>query len=214
MGPGPARASPAHINRCPLVHGCRYTIERLAANRSSSAASNASSTSTSSSSNPILAFLNSLFASERNSIAPYGVDPTFLPRSRLYEPSEVGHEEWYYGKDELGATGTPYGFFHRPMTGYADGFPVLLESNLDRSRLNNALVYLQARVEPAAPLTPLRLPTGLRPSLATGLGWSRAGHLAAWTQGSLAPGLCACRLVSESAWCPSALACCPAPSSS
>lgn len=29
------------------------------------------------------------------------------------------------------------------MQGYADGFPVLLESNLDKARLTNALVYLR-----------------------------------------------------------------------
>lgn len=102
-----------------LPHTCRYAIEGMAVNRSSVASSAAGATTTSSpsSSNPILRFLSTLFASERNSIANYGVDPTFLPSSGLYEPSQVGREEWYYSKDagELSATGTPYGFYHRPM---------------------------------------------------------------------------------------------------
>lgn len=40
------------------------------------------------------------------------------------------------------ATGSPYGFHHRRLAGYADGFPVLLVNKLGSQRAAEAVQYL------------------------------------------------------------------------
>ena len=41
------------------------------------------------------------------------------------------------------AVGTPYGFFHREVPGYPDGFPVFLDIASTRNNLGNMLQYLK-----------------------------------------------------------------------
>eukprot|EP00878_Enallax_costatus_P039271 GHUV01044855.1.p1 GENE.GHUV01044855.1~~GHUV01044855.1.p1 ORF type:complete len:318 (+),score=65.38 GHUV01044855.1:613-1566(+) len=65
-------------------------------------------------------YLAILFAGDTNDVFPYGVDPVFLRSSTaLYQPDLQGSEGWYYNtSDHLEVpptTGTPYGFFHRPL---------------------------------------------------------------------------------------------------
>ena len=59
-------------------------------------------------------------ASGRAGLDPYGVDPVFLPRSKLYDAqlaAQGGAAQLYYNTSpaagEVAATGTPYGFFAR-----------------------------------------------------------------------------------------------------
>ena len=78
--------------------------------------------------------------------APYGVDPAFLRQSGLYRPDLAGREALYYNvsdPDEVSpATGSPYGFRHRPLAGYAPGFPVLVANRLGAARAADAVQYL------------------------------------------------------------------------
>lgn len=65
-------------------------------------------------------YLAILFAGDTNDVFPYGVDPVFLRSSAaLYEPDLQDREGWFYNmSDHLEVpqtTGTPYGFFHRPL---------------------------------------------------------------------------------------------------
>lgn len=79
-------------------------------------------------------------------VAPYGVDPAFLRSSSLYRPELIGREELYYNTSDRfevsPETGTPFGFFHRQLAGYDDGFPVLLPNRLGAARAGAALQYL------------------------------------------------------------------------
>jgi hypothetical protein len=87
-----------------------------------------------------------LAASSPGALAPYGVDPAFLRSSALYRPELAGLEGLYYNASDPAevapATGAPYGFHHRRLAGYADGFPVLLPNRLGAARAMEALQYL------------------------------------------------------------------------
>ncbi|KAG2451339.1 hypothetical protein HYH02_003943 [Chlamydomonas schloesseri] len=88
-----------------------------------------------------------LFATELDSRHPYGVDPVFLPSSSLYDSRLSDSVAQYYnttaGSGEVAATGAPYAFHHRPLQGFADGFPVVLPVELSSARLADLLTYLQ-----------------------------------------------------------------------
>ena len=65
--------------------------------------------------------LDRLFAPQRVSLHPYGVDPVFLPTSVLYDTqlgADDASKQLYYNTTstagEVSTTGTPYGFFARP----------------------------------------------------------------------------------------------------
>jgi hypothetical protein len=61
--------------------------------------------------------LDRLFAPQRASLHPYGVDPVFLSSSQLYDAKLGAQAQLYYNTSsaagEVSATGTPYGFFAR-----------------------------------------------------------------------------------------------------
>ena len=88
-----------------LLMTCRYNISGLRSNDSGDKDS----------------FLDRLFAPQRGSLHPYGVDPVFLPSSQLYD-AQLGAQgdpaQLYYNTStaagEVSPTGTPYGFFSRP----------------------------------------------------------------------------------------------------
>ncbi|PNW72097.1 hypothetical protein CHLRE_16g682550v5 [Chlamydomonas reinhardtii] len=88
-----------------------------------------------------------LFATELHPLHPYGVDPVFLPSSALYDSHLSDSTVQYYnttaGSGEVSATGAPYAFYHRPLQGYADGFPVVLPVELSSTRMADLLRYLQ-----------------------------------------------------------------------
>ena len=72
-------------------------------------------------SNGKASILDRLFAPQRVSLHPYGVDPVFLPSSHLYDAqlgAQGGSAQLYYntsiGAGEVSPTGTPYGFFPMP----------------------------------------------------------------------------------------------------
>ncbi|KAG2430825.1 hypothetical protein HXX76_009800 [Chlamydomonas incerta] len=88
-----------------------------------------------------------LFASELEPLHPYGVDPVFLPSSALYDSRLSDSAAQYYnttaGSGEVAATGAPYAFHHRPLQGFADGFPVVLPVELSSARLAELMTYLR-----------------------------------------------------------------------
>lgn len=78
--------------------------------------------------------------------APYGVDPSFLRSSGLYNPDLVGDEKMYYNVSDKGevseATGAPYGFFYKSLQGYPPGFPILVANKMGAKRAGEAVQYL------------------------------------------------------------------------
>jgi hypothetical protein len=87
-----------------------------------------------------------LAASSPSALAPYGIDPAFLRSSSLYRPDLAGREGLYYNTSDphevAASTGSPYGFFHRRLEGYADGFPILLTNRMGAARAGEAVQYL------------------------------------------------------------------------
>jgi hypothetical protein len=61
-------------------------------------------------------------------LRPYGVDPSFNARSRLYRSGSF-QQRWQFfnaskSSPELSSAGAPFAFFPRNASGYNDGFPV------------------------------------------------------------------------------------------
>jgi hypothetical protein len=63
---------------------------------------------------------------------PFGTDPVFNHRSRLYNSMLSGSIGDYYnvssGATEVAATGLPYAFFTRRLHGHPLGFPVVFQA--------------------------------------------------------------------------------------
>ncbi|KAH8051514.1 hypothetical protein JL722_10686 [Aureococcus anophagefferens] len=72
----------------------------------------------------------------RASEAPFGVDPTFLESSFLYKGAndEALKDELYDNATELQGSGVPYGFFYDSGCPGARDFPVVFDTNLNRTR--------------------------------------------------------------------------------
>ena len=68
---------------------------------------------------------------QRASLDPFGQDPVFNSLSALYDPSVNGKVGDYYnataGAGEVASTGYPFAFYHRPVRGADDGFPVVFQ---------------------------------------------------------------------------------------
>lgn len=91
--------------------------------------------------------LDRLFGPELDALHPYGVDPVFLPSSKLYDSGLKDKVSYYYdtrnGSGEVSATGAPYAHFPRPLPGYTDGFPLLLPDSLSVGRMEEMVTFLK-----------------------------------------------------------------------
>ena len=69
---------------------------------------------------------------------PYGSDPVFVSDTALYNPKMVDREAEFYnmtsGSKDANIFSSPNGFFHRPMAGMPDGFPVVIPPSTDLYR--------------------------------------------------------------------------------
>ena len=69
---------------------------------------------------------------------PYGSDPVFVSDTSLYNPKMVDREAEFYnttsGSKDVNINNSPNGFFHRPMEGMPDGFPVIIPPSTDLYR--------------------------------------------------------------------------------
>lgn len=72
------------------------------------------------------------------STSPFGLDPTFLPSSALFDPA--ANASALYRADELTATGFPFGFFPGPDPAR---FEVVVEVQASRARALRILRYLE-----------------------------------------------------------------------
>ncbi|EFJ47854.1 hypothetical protein VOLCADRAFT_91478 [Volvox carteri f. nagariensis] len=92
-------------------------------------------------------FLKALLGGESDSLGPYGVDPVFLKGSSMYDIQLADKVSHYYnttsGSAEVSPTGAPHLYFHRPLQGLPDGFPVLLPNSLREERMRDVLTYLK-----------------------------------------------------------------------
>ena len=86
---------------------------------------------------------------DRYDNSPYGVDPTFIPRSSLYRATNAGFKTTMYSDSEISSsTGVPFGFFKKQGgtgvdfedTGYR--FPIIIDVNVNVSRARDSLTYL------------------------------------------------------------------------
>ena len=78
---------------------------------------------------------------ETSTTQPFSADPVFNSLSSLYKPA-LSVSDWYNisSKDEVNQnTGLPFGFFHHPVQGYQDGYPLLISSYLSRKRAVDTL---------------------------------------------------------------------------
>lgn len=77
-----------------------------------------------------------VYMPNRASEAPFGVDPTFLESSFLYKGAndEALKNELYDNATELKGSGVPYGFFYDSGCPGARDFPVVFDTNLNRTR--------------------------------------------------------------------------------
>lgn len=76
-----------------------------------------------------------------SSTHPFGSDPAFNYLSPLYDPT-LSASDWYNttSTDEVNPlTGLPYAFFHHPVQGYPDGYPLLISSFLGQGRVHDTL---------------------------------------------------------------------------
>ncbi len=91
--------------------------------------------------------LDRLFGPELDALHPYGVDPVFLPSSKLYDSDLKDKVSYYYdtrnGSGEVSATGAPYAHFPRTLPGYADGFPLLLPDSVSVGRMAEMVTFLK-----------------------------------------------------------------------
>ena len=73
-----------------------------------------------------------------NPLNPYGSDPVFVRDTALYNPKMMGREGEFYnmtsGSKDVNINISPNGFFHRPMAGMPDGFPVIIPPSTDLYR--------------------------------------------------------------------------------
>lgn len=86
-------------------------------------------------------------------LSPFGVDASFAPTSTLYNPA-ANISDYYDtspGSTEVSEFGLPYGFFHYPIQGYPDGFPVFIPVQSDMS---HAMVRLPPLHGSEGPLLP------------------------------------------------------------
>ncbi|KAG1660944.1 hypothetical protein FOA52_005525, partial [Chlamydomonas sp. UWO 241] len=75
-----------------------------------------------------------------------GSDPVFNPLSMLYN-KQVSMSDFYNmadGNPEVNnVTGMPFGFFHTPLKGFADGYPLLFDTHVSEKRIVDLLHYVQ-----------------------------------------------------------------------
>lgn len=90
-------------------------------------------------------------------VEPYGIDPVFRASSALYDPdldNSEGVAKFYnctelldkptlYCREYFNRNNVPYGFFHRKMTGYPDGFFVWFDINLNEENAQRYLLTMQ-----------------------------------------------------------------------
>lgn len=74
-----------------------------------------------------------------------GSDPIFNSISPLYN-ADMDSSSYYNtteGSNEVNPnTGLPYGFFHHPLTGYEDGYPLLISGYLSEIRSQQSLQFI------------------------------------------------------------------------
>lgn len=84
---------------------------------------------------------------------PFGTDPSFNSRSQLYNPALVA-SDWYNASssDEVDTnTGLPFAFFHHPVQGYPDGYPLLLSNFIGEGRVLDTLrLMLGSYLDPSS----------------------------------------------------------------
>ncbi|GAQ92259.1 Ca2+-modulated nonselective cation channel polycystin [Klebsormidium nitens] len=73
------------------------------------------------------------YCTKGESIAPFGVDPVFVPLSSLFNPSQVAKIGDYYTPEEVTALGVPMGFYSEDSGSGDPGFPVVFDINLDQA---------------------------------------------------------------------------------
>ncbi|GAX77704.1 hypothetical protein CEUSTIGMA_g5147.t1 [Chlamydomonas eustigma] len=85
-----------------------------------------------------------IFAISTN-IGGVGTDAAFNPLSSLYNQN-LSISDYYNtsagSRDLNNLTGSPYGFFHYPLTGYPNGYPVVFTPHLPAAQSRNILTYL------------------------------------------------------------------------
>ncbi|GAQ83617.1 Ca2+-modulated nonselective cation channel polycystin [Klebsormidium nitens] len=67
------------------------------------------------------------------SIAPFGVDPVFVPTSSLFNPDQVANIGDYYSPEEITFLGVPMGFYSEDSGKGDPGFPIVFDINLDQA---------------------------------------------------------------------------------
>lgn len=83
-----------------------------------------------------------------NPMHPFGSDPVWIRSSKMFDERMGGTESDYYnmtrGSEELNVmSGVMYTHFPREVPGKGDGFPLYVDSALDKIRLAEMLVYVE-----------------------------------------------------------------------
>jgi len=83
---------------------------------------------------------------EGEELKPYGADPVFSSQSELYNPRLLGREGDFYnvssGSDEVDSNGFPHAWFHSSLPSHPEGFPLVLDAGVSKSRLDRLWRYV------------------------------------------------------------------------
>ncbi|KAG2491872.1 hypothetical protein HYH03_009825 [Edaphochlamys debaryana] len=88
---------------------------------------------------------NDLRLSLSGDLGGIGTDPAYNRHSPLY--NETLDPASYYnmtqGSPEMNPVNVPFGFFHQPLEGFPDGYPVLMDTRLSAKRAAEAIQYVK-----------------------------------------------------------------------
>jgi len=84
-------------------------------------------------------------SSSSSDLGGIGIDPVFSLRSAFFNSELSQSPEGFYSASagELNPFGVPYGFFHAPLAGFDDGYPVLVDVQLPTKRVKQTLTQLK-----------------------------------------------------------------------
>ena len=86
---------------------------------------------------------NALKLTKTEDLGPIGNDPVFNEKASMYRPELANKPEQWYAAGEMNSAGSPYGFFHHPVTGYEDGYPILIDPRISQKRAKQMLTYIR-----------------------------------------------------------------------
>lgn len=61
----------------------------------------------------------------------------------MYRPELANKPGQWYNASEMNSVGSPYGFFHHPVTGYEDGYPILIDPRISQKRAKQMLTFIR-----------------------------------------------------------------------